>query len=194
MTEILKNAPILLFETDQAWEQWLEENYTADKGVWLKHAKKDSGKQSVSYQEALTVALCFGWIDGQKVKYDDLYWLQKYTPRRKNSQWSQINRAKVQELIEQGKMREPGLQEVQRARADGRWDAAYAPASTITVPEDFQQALDQNPEAQAFFDQLNKANRYAILYRISSAKKPETRQKNIDKFIAMLNEKRKIHN
>ena len=139
------------------------------------------------------MALCFGWIDGQKNKFDDQAWLQKFTPRRPKSGWSQINREKADELIRQGKMRPAGLREVERAQADGRWDAAYASQSNATVPEDLQKALDQNPAAQEFFNQLNSVNRYAILYRVSTAKKPETRQRRIETFIAMLNDKKKIH-
>jgi uncharacterized protein YdeI (YjbR/CyaY-like superfamily) len=189
MTEL----PIIPFETEQAWEQWLEENHTSSPGMWLKIAKKDSGHPSITYQQALDIALCFGWIDGQKNKFDDAYWLQKFTPRRTKSPWSRINREKVTTLIEQGKMRQAGLEEVERAQADGRWDAAYESQSRITVPDDFQAALDANPEAQAFFEGLNSANRYAILYRITTAKKPETRQKRIARFIDMLAENKKLY-
>lgn len=191
--ETMNDLPHLLCLTQNDWEQWLEENHTSSQGVWLKHAKKAGGKQSVSYQEALEVALCFGWIDGQKNKLDDEYFLQKFTPRRKKSMWSQINREKVAKLIEDGKMREAGLREIEAAKADGRWDAAYEPASKMTVPEDVQAALDANPAAKAFFEQLNKANRYAILYRIQNVKKAETRQRKITEFIQMLAENRKIH-
>lgn len=182
---------ILLFDSETAWEQWLEEQHSNSQGIWMKIAKKDSGYTSVSYQEALTIALCFGWIDGQKNKLDTQFWLQKFTPRRKKSGWSRINREKVEALMMQGKMREAGLKEVEEAKADGRWDNAYEPQSSITVPDDFQIALDQQPEAKAFFEQLNRASRYSILYRITTAKKAETRQKRIDQFIAMLNAKEK---
>jgi uncharacterized protein YdeI (YjbR/CyaY-like superfamily) len=189
----MSDLPITLFESEQTWEEWLEENHTTSQGLWLKLAKKDSGHTSVSYQEALTVALCFGWIDGQKGALDDKFWLQKFTPRRSKSIWSKINREKIAALIEQGRMREAGLREVERAKQDGRWDAAYEPQSKATVPDDFQQALDANPEAKVFFETLNSANRYAILFRIQNAKKAETRQRNIDKFIAMLNDKQKLY-
>ncbi len=189
----MADLPILLCESERAWEQWLEANHAASPGVWLKIAKKESGQASVSYQEALTVALCFGWIDGQKNKFDETHWLQKFTPRRKGSKWSQINRNKALELIDQGRMRAPGLSEIERAQADGRWDAAYEPQSRITIPDDFQALLDQNPAAKAFFEQLNRINRYAILYRIGSVKKAETRQKRMAEFIAMLNEGRKLY-
>lgn len=159
----------------------------------MKIAKKESGQASVSYQEALDVALCFGWIDGQKGKFDEQFWLQKFTPRRKKSAWSRINREKIEVLIAQGKMREAGLREVEAAKADGRWERAYASQRMMTIPEDFQKALDEHPEAQAFFAQLNSANRYAFLYRITTAKKSETRQKRIETFIAMLSAKKKLH-
>ena len=184
---------IMLFNSEQDWEQWLEEHHTTSPGTWLKIAKKEAGKESVSYQEALTVALCFGWIDGQKNKFDNEYWLQKFTPRRPRSPWSAINRDKATQLIEQSKMREAGLREVERARQDGRWDTAYASQSKATVPDDLQAALDQNEAAKAFFEQLNSVNRYAILYRIQSAKKPETRQKRIAQFVEMLAEKKKLY-
>ncbi len=189
----MSDLPITLFESERVWEQWLEENHTSSQGLWLKLAKKDSGHTSVSYQEALTVALCFGWIDGQKNKFDDAFWLQKFTPRRAKSVWSKINREKVITLIEQGRMREAGLREVERAQQDGRWDAAYDSQSRATVPDDFQQVLNANPEAKAFFETLNSVNRYAILYRIQDAKKAETRQRRIDGFIEMLNNKQKLY-
>ena len=189
----MNELPVIPFDSEQAWEHWLEDHHTTSQGVWVKIAKKDSGVNSVSYQEALTVALCFGWIDGQKNKFDDRYWLQKFTPRRRNSKWSKINRQKVLELIEQQRMRQAGLDEVERARNDGRWDAAYDSQSTATVPEDFLKELQKHSEAQEFFDQLDSTNRYAILYRINSVRKPETRQKNIEKFINMLIEKKKLY-
>jgi uncharacterized protein YdeI (YjbR/CyaY-like superfamily) len=189
----MNDLPHLLCLTQDDWEQWLEENHASSQGVWLKHAKKDGGKQSVSYQEALDVALCFGWIDGQKNKLDDEYWLQKFTPRRKKSVWSQINREKATKLIEGGKMREGGLREVEAAKQDGRWDAAYEPASKLTIPDDVQGALDANPTAKAFWEQLNKTNRYAMLYRIQNVKKAETRQRKIAEFVQMLVEGRKLY-
>lgn len=176
------------FETAQAWETWLEEAFTTSQGLWLKLAKKDSGHASVSYAEAVDVALCFGWIDGQKGKFDDEYWLQKFTPRRKKSMWSAVNREKVAVLIAAGRMREAGLREVEQAKQDGRWDAAYQPQSKATVPDDFQAAIDANEAAAAFFKQINGANRYAMLFSVNSAKRPETRQKRIAQFVAMLAE------
>jgi uncharacterized protein YdeI (YjbR/CyaY-like superfamily) len=189
----MNDLEIILFNSEQDWERWLEEHHATSPGVWLKIAKKESGKQSVSYQEALAVALCFGWIDGQKNKFDDEYWLQKFTPRRPRSPWSVINRDKATQLIEQGRMREAGLREVERARQDGRWETAYASQSKAAIPDDLQAALDQNPSAKEFFNQLNSANRYAILFRINSAKKPETRQRRIAQFVEMLVQKKKLY-
>lgn len=189
----MTDLPIIAFESEAAWEKWLEENHAISPGLWLKIAKKHAGHASVYYPEALNVALCFGWIDGQKGKFDEQFYLQKFTPRRPKSIWSRINCEKVTALIAQGKMREAGLREIERAKADGRWEAAYESQSKIGIPEDFQAALNENPEAKAFFATLNSANRYAILFRITTAKKAETRQKNIEKFIAMLNKGEKLH-
>lgn len=189
----MPELPIIPFESEAAWEGWLEQNHASSPGLWLKIAKKGSGYESVDYAGALDVALCFGWIDGQKNKFDDEYWLQKFTPRRPRSKWSKINREKVERLIAEGRMREAGLAEIEAAKADGRWDAAYESQSKITVPDDLQAALDANPEAKAFFDTLNSANRYAILYRVDEAKRPETRQRRIDNFIDMLNKGEKLY-
>jgi uncharacterized protein YdeI (YjbR/CyaY-like superfamily) len=189
----MNDLPVLPFESERAWEGWLEENHIDSQGVWLKIARKGVGQNSISYQEALSVALCFGWIDGQKNKFDDRYWLQKFTPRRPKSGWSKINCQKATELIEQGRMRPAGMREVERAKQDGRWDAAYESQSTATIPDDLQKALDANPAVKAFFDQLNSVNRYAMIYRITTAKKPETRRQRIEKFIAMLNDGKKIY-
>lgn len=189
----MSELPIVLFASQGLWEQWLEEQYATSQGVWLKLAKKSAEQPSVSYQEALDVALCFGWIDGQKNKFDDQYWLQKFTPRRARSIWSKVNQEKVAALIANGRMRASGMNEIERAKADGRWDAAYESQSRITVPDDLQAALDQHPDAKAFFEQLNSTNRYAILHRIVTAKKPETRQRRIDKFIEMLKAGEKLY-
>ncbi len=183
----MNDLPVIAFESEAAWTEWLEAHHTSSQGLWMKIAKKDLGHATVSYQEALTAALCFGWIDGQKNKLDDEYWLQKFTPRRARSPWSRINREKAEHLIAQGQMRPAGLAEVERAKADGRWQAAYASQREIAVPDDLQAALRENPAAQALFDRLNSANRYVVLYEVTTAKKPETRQRRIDKFIAMLN-------
>jgi len=189
----LSELPTIHFESESEWEIWLENNYDSSQELWLKIAKKDSSYVSVSYKEAVVIALCFGWIDSQKRKFDDDFWIQRFTPRRNKSTWSQVNRNMVETLIEQGRMRPSGLKEIEKAKDDGRWEQAYAPPSTITVPDDFQAELDKNPDAQEFFNQLNKSNRYAFLYQITTAKKPETRQKRIIKFIAMLNAKETFH-
>lgn len=191
--ELFKDLPVLLFESQQDWHNWLEENHNQPKGVWLKHAKKTSGKTSVSYAEALEEALCYGWIDSQKQAYDQNYYLQKFTPRGPKSIWSKINVAKVEALIKLGKMQPTGLAAIDLAKQDGRWDAAYASPSASEIPEDFQTALNENPKAQQFFETLNKANVYAFCWRVQTAKKPETRKARIEKFIAMLNRGEKLH-
>jgi len=178
--------PVIAFESQGTWEAWLEEHHSTSTGVWLKIAKKASGIPTVTHAEALDAALCYGWIDGQRNRLDDQWFLQRFTPRRARSNWSKVNVGKVAELTGQGRMRPAGLREVERARADGRWDAAYDAPSKATVPDDLQQALDANPAAAAFFTTLNSSNRFAILYRIQDAKKPETRARRIEKFVAML--------
>jgi uncharacterized protein YdeI (YjbR/CyaY-like superfamily) len=185
--------PTIAFASRDDWADWLTEHHDADEGVWLKLAKKGSGIASVTQAEAVEVALCFGWIDGQAKPVDDDYWLQRFTPRRARSRWSKINRDRATALIERGEMHPAGLREVERAKADGRWDAAYASPSTATVPDDLQAALDADDEASAFFATLDSANRYAILYRVQDAKRPETRARRIEKYVAMLREHRKIH-
>jgi uncharacterized protein YdeI (YjbR/CyaY-like superfamily) len=187
------DLPILPFATRGAWEAWLDEHHAASEGLWLKIAKKGSGIETVSYPEALEVALCYGWIDGQKASFDDRYWLQRFTPRRSRSKWSKVNRQKATELIERGAMKPAGLREVERAKADGRWDAAYDAQSTATVPDDLRRELEKNDAAREFFQTLNSANRYAILYQIGDAKKPETRARRIEKFVAMLAERKKLY-
>ena len=181
-----KELPVLLFASQQVWEAWLHEHHAASGGVWLRHAKKASGLQSVSYAEALDVALCYGWIDGQKKSYDEASWLQKWTPRGAKSIWSKVNREKIQQLIAQDRMQPAGMAAVEAAKRDGRWDGAYDSPSQATVPDDFQAALERHPTANAFFAMLNKQNRYAILWRIQTAKKAETRAKRIQQFIEML--------
>jgi uncharacterized protein YdeI (YjbR/CyaY-like superfamily) len=191
--ETFKDLPVLLFGSQADWRAWLKENHTQPQGIWLKHAKKSSGKKSVSYQEALEAALCFGWIDSQKQAYDEDYFLQKFTPRGPKSVWSKINVAKAEELIKSGKMQPAGLQAVNAAKQDGRWKAAYDSPSNSQVPEDFQAALDKNPKAKQFFETLNKANVYGFSWRIQSAKKAETRKARVEKFIRMLNNGEKLH-
>jgi uncharacterized protein YdeI (YjbR/CyaY-like superfamily) len=185
--------PIISFENQEAWETWLSVHHADAKGLWLKIAKKGTGHTSVQYPAALESALCYGWIDGQKASFDETYWLQKFTPRRPKSGWSKINRQKAEELIANGRMQAAGMQQVELAKADGRWEAAYDSQSKITVPDDLQQELDKNPQAKAFFETLNSANRYAILYRIQTAKKPETRAARIEKFMGMLSKEEKLY-
>ena len=189
----LTDTPIASFVSQEAFRSWINDHYTEPKGIWMRIYKKDSGVTSITYQEALEVALCYGWIDGQKLSFDETSWLQKYTPRRPRSGWSKINREKVAHLIKVGLMQPPGLAEVEKARTDGRLNAAYDPQSTATIPEDFQAALTTAPAAQAFFATLSKTNRYAILYRIQTAKKPETREKRIRLFIEMLVKGETLH-
>ncbi|UGQ46424.1 YdeI/OmpD-associated family protein [Massilia endophytica] len=185
--------PELLFRDAKAWTRWLEKEHASAPGVWMRIAKKEAPEKSVQYPEALEAALCFGWIDGQKKSIDEHYWLQKFTPRAARSIWSKINRDKVEALIAKGLMREAGQREVDRAKADGRWEAAYDSWSAAEVPADLQEALDASPAAKAFFATLNSQNRYAILFRTHTAKKAETRAKRIRDFVAMLERGEKIH-
>jgi uncharacterized protein YdeI (YjbR/CyaY-like superfamily) len=184
---------VLAFAAQTEWEAWLEENHAASKGIWLKMAKKASGIPSVTYPQALETALCYGWIDGQKAPIDETFWRQKFTPRGPKSSWSKINRDKAEALIAAGRMRPAGLLQVERARADGRWERAYDSQSKSTVPQDFQMELDRSPEARDFFLTLDSANRYAILYRIQTAKTAQTRSAWINKLVAMLANQQKIH-
>jgi len=185
--------PTLSFDSQESWEAWLEGQSAGAKGVWLKIARKEAGIPSVSYAEALESALCYGWIDGQKAALDEQYWLQKFTPRGRKSSWSKINREKAEALIAAGRMKAAGLRQVESAKADGRWDAAYESQRTIGVPEDFQIELDKHPAARAFFDTLDSANRYAVLYRVTTAKRPQTRAARIAKLVEMLEHSEKIH-
>ena len=187
------NLPIRAFKSPSEWEHWLSTQPPSSKGVWLKLAKKQSGKASVSKQEAIAAALCHGWIDGQLQKFDEHYWLVRFTPRSPKSKWSKINQTTAQSLIENGRMRAAGLREIERAKADGRWQAAYASQSQAQVPEDLQLALNKNRKAGHFFTRLDSANRYAILYRVHEAKKPETRAARIQKYVEMLARGETIH-
>ncbi len=184
---------IELFTSAPDFETWLKKNGANSDGLWLRLAKKASPLESVSYIEALEVALCYGWIDGLKKSYDEDSWLQKFTPRRAKSIWSKINRDRVQELIESGRMQAAGLSEVERAKADGRWDAAYDSMSNAEIPDDLAIAFESNPKAAAFFATLTGSNRYAVLYRIQTAKKAETRAKRVKQFVEMLDWEEKIH-
>ena len=193
MVKAPDDKPILEFSRKSSWRTWLENNHDRSSGVWLRLAKKGSGQKSVTRDEALDAALCYGWIDGQAKSEGDATWLQKFTPRGKRSIWSKINREKVQALIESGEMNNAGLAEIDRAKKDGRWEAAYDSPKTITVPDELQSALDKNPEAKAFFETLDSRNRYAILFRLQTAKKPETRERRIREFVSMLERGEKIH-
>lgn len=187
------NLPLLLFESQQDWNDWLKEHHADTKGIWLKLAKKGTNISSIDYQQALEIALCYGWIDGQKASHDEQHWLQKFTPRGPKSIWSKINCDKATTLIAEGRMQPAGMLQVERAKADGRWDAAYDGQSKITVPPDLQDELDKNQPAKDFFATLDSRNRYAILFRIQTARKPETRAARIQKFVDMLAQKQKIH-
>ena len=184
---------MLAFPSDEAWEAWLEEHHATSDGVWVKIAKKASGIPTVAYPQVLDIALCFGWIDGQRKALDEDHFLQRFTPRRARSRWSQINREKAEALTKAGRMRPAGLAEVERAKADGRWDAAYAGVRTMAVPDDLQAELDARPEAAAFFKQLSSQNRYSILYRLHDAKRPETRARRLAQFVAMLEAGETLH-
>jgi uncharacterized protein YdeI (YjbR/CyaY-like superfamily) len=181
------------FATQRAFETWLRKNHASSDGVWLVIAKSGADKPTVTYPEAVEVALCYGWIDGQKKSIDANHWLQRFTPRRARSVWSKANRAKAEALIQSGRMQPGGTAEIDRARSDGRWDAAYEGARTAVVPSDLQAALDAEPDASAFFAGLDRANRYAVLWRVQTATKPETRSRRIKTLVAMLGRGEKIH-
>jgi uncharacterized protein YdeI (YjbR/CyaY-like superfamily) len=184
---------ILFFASQDEWEAWLDAEHAGSDGVWLKFAKKGSGVETVVYAEALEVALCYGWIDSQVKTLDERFYLQKFTPRRAKSKWSRINRDKIEELTKQGRMKPAGLEQVELAKADGRWEAAYAPPSSMEVPDDLRAALDASPKAAEFWAGLNKSNRFAILYQLQDAKKPETRARRLEKFVGMLERREKLY-
>ena len=186
-------APIRLFATEAEWAVWLEKNHRKSGGLWLRLAKKGSGLRSVTYGEALEAALCYGWIDGQKRGESEDAWLQRFVPRAAKSIWSRINREKIHALIASGRMKAAGLESVEAAKKSGRWDAAYDSPKGAQVPEDFQAALAASPQAWEFFDTLDSANRYAVLFRIQTVKKAETRARKIGEFVAMLERRETIH-
>ncbi len=187
------DCPQKLFKSKQDWAAWLETNHSKSTGLWLRLAKKGSQAQSVSYNEALEIALCYGWIDGQKRPESEQTWLQRFLPRANKSIWSKINREKALALITRGEMKSAGLEAIENAKKNGRWDAAYDSPSGATVPNDFQAALDANPRAAAFFTTLDRANRYAVLWRIQTVKKAETRARKIEHFVRMLEREEKVH-
>ena len=191
--ETLYEREVLHFDDACTWETWLATHHQKQEGIWLKIAKKGSGIASVSYGDSLDVALCYGWIDGQGKPYDEAYYLRKFTPRRSKSLWSEVNVKKVEALIEAGRMREPGLKEIEAAKADGRWDLAYEPQKNAKVPPDFTVALDQNERAKDFFESLNKTSRYVFILRITTAMNSELRRSRIQKCVAMLQEGEKFH-
>ena len=184
---------IRAFEDAAAFRDWLEANHAAHPELWIKIFKKGSGRKTISWKEAVVEALCWGWIDGVKKPFDEKSYLQRFTPRRKGSNWSKRNREHAERLIAEGRMREPGMKHVRAAQADGRWEVAYAPASEMTIPDDFLEALQERADARAFFESLNRQNLYAIAYRLQTAKRPETRQKRFEKFLAMLENGEKFH-
>ena len=193
MAKAKRDLPIVAFKSQQAFHAWLASQPQGSRGLWLKIAKKSSGITSISRDEAVDTALCHGWIDGQLDSFDDDYWLISFTPRKSTSIWSEKNRARALELVELGVMRAGGLREIDRAKTDGRWDRAYAAASTATAPDDLRAALAKNRKAAAFFETLDAKNRYAILHRTHNAKKAETRAARIEKFVAMLAKGETIH-
>lgn len=176
----------LTFRSPSEFRKWLAANHRQSGGIWLRIFKKDSGVPSVTYAEALDEALCFGWIDARKERYDDSSWLQRFTRRRPKSGWSKINTQHAERLIKAGRMKAAGQAQIDAAKKDGRWTAAYDSPSTATLPKDFLAALRRNKKAKDFFKSLNKANRYAIAYRLQTAKKPETKQRRMEMILAML--------
>lgn len=188
----LNDIPTLEFKTAKTFETWLLKNHEKSTGIWLKLFKKDSGKKTVTYAEALDVALCYGWIDGQKLGFDEEAWLQKFCPRRPKSIWSKINTGHVERLVNEGRMRPAGLKAVEKAKADGRWEKAYDSTSTTTVPEDFLKEIRKNKKAEAFFKTLNKTNLFTIAFRLQTAKKQETRDRRMKEIIEKLAKEEKL--
>ncbi|MES2129834.1 MAG: YdeI/OmpD-associated family protein [Pseudomonadota bacterium] len=184
---------ILQFDSQGAWAQWLAQHHAASSGVWVRHAKKGAPQPTVSHPQALEVALCFGWIDAIKKSEGPHYWLQRWTPRSRRSIWSKVNRASALAYVANGRMQPSGLAEVRRAQLDGRWDAAYDAVSASSIAPDLQAALDARPGAEAFFNTISSQNRYAITFRIQTAKKPETRARRIEQFADMLARRETIH-
>jgi uncharacterized protein YdeI (YjbR/CyaY-like superfamily) len=185
--------PVLEFASAEEWGAWLAEHHASASGLWIRFARKGSGIESVTHDEALDVALAFGWIDARAGKGDETHWVQRFTPRSARSTWSKINCARAEALIASGEMQPAGLREVERAQADGRWERAYDAPSAATVPDDLQRELDADPAAAAFFAGLDSRNRYSILHRLQTAKKPETRAARLEKFVAMLKAGETLH-
>lgn len=192
-TRLLNTLPTIGFKTAQSFETWLKKHHDSSNGLWLKIFKKNSGIKTISYAEALDVALCYGWIDGQKNAYDEQAYLQKFCPRREKSIWSKINIGHVERLISEDRMRPPGLKAVEKAKADGRWENAYDSPSKMTIPEDFLKELSKNNKAEKFFKSLNKTNLFSIGFRLQTAKKQETREKRMKEIIEKLAKGEKFH-
>lgn len=190
---VATQPPLIEFAERSEWDAWLREHHDDSNGVWLLLAKKGAPRATVTQHEAVEVALCFGWIDGQVGRHDEHFYKQRFTQRRARSKWSQLNCQRASELIANGLMQPPGLEQVELAKADGRWDAAYEPQSSATVPPDFAQALAANPPAAEFFATLTGVRRYSFLYRIQDAKRPETRARRIEKFVALLAERKTLN-
>jgi uncharacterized protein YdeI (YjbR/CyaY-like superfamily) len=189
---VKSDQAILLFEDQPAWGAWLQVNHSQPAGMRIKISKKGSGYATLTYEQAVESALCYGWIDSQATSCDRYYYLQKFSPRRSTSKWSILNREKAEVLISAGRMQPAGFEQIELAKADGRWESAYDPQSRITAPEDFQKELDQNQAASEFFNTLNSINRYAILHRMQDARKPETRAARIQKYVELLANEQKI--
>ena len=187
------DLPVETFESQRQFHRWLQKNHAKSAGLWLRFFKKGSGVATVTYAEAVEEALCYGWIDSQLKRYDDQSYIQRFTPRRPKGPWSKMNQGHVARLIAEQRMQPAGLREVDAAKADGRWEAAYEPPSRQTVPEDFKRALARNKKAKAFFETLNRANTYAIYWRLNATKTPETRARWIDKFVTMLANGETVH-
>ena len=193
MGQVPDDLPVILFPSAAELEAWLETEHAESDGIWLKIAKKGSDVKSVSYADAVELGLCFGWIDGQARRFDDHHYLQRFTPRRPRSSWSRLNRDRAEALVAEGRMRPAGLAAIDAARADGRWDAAYEPPSTAEVPPDLERELARDRSAREAFEALDGANRYAIIWRLNDAKRPETRERRLKKFIEMLRRGERIH-
>jgi uncharacterized protein YdeI (YjbR/CyaY-like superfamily) len=190
---LLNNIPVLAMKNRKEWADWLKENHAVSSGVWLRFYKRNSGAPSITHNEALDEALCYGWIDGQLQKYDEKSWLQKFTPRRAKSIWSKRNTERALQLIRLGRMKPAGLKEIEIAKTDGRWERAYDSPAKMKIPEDFLKKLSKNKNALKFFETLNRANVYAIAWRLQTAKKPETKQKRMMQILAMLSKEEKFH-
>ncbi len=189
----MNEIPTKTFSSAATWRRWLDANHATSSGLWLRIYKKAAGKKTVTYAEALDEALCYGWIDGQKNKGDEASWLQKFTPRRPRSMWSKNNREHVARLVEAGRMTVRGQKEVDAARKDGRWDKAYDAASTMEIPADFLRELKKDKQALSFFESLNRTNVFAIVWRLQTAKKPETRTRRMELFFQMMKDGKKFH-